>query len=98
MSSGLKVLDSAIAEASTPPKAKTPTPQLSQPETKEEKGGKGGKGGKDAKKDKAKVSPMLGFVWWLFNFDHCKQKLSPSSNSFPHRGRDPQQRVARHPQ
>lgn len=89
MSSGLKVLDSAIAEASKP-LAKTPPPQPSQPETKEEKGGKGGKGGKDAKKDKSKVSPMFGFVWWLCDFDHCKQKLSPSSNSFPHRGRDPQ--------
>ena len=72
MSSGLKELDAAIAEASKP-HGKSSTPQPSQTEAKDEKdekGGKGGKGGKGAKGGKdakdAKKPDKTKVSYWSF--------------------------------
>ena len=69
MSSGLKELDAAVAEASKPPRT-SPPPQSSHPEAKDEKdkkgekGGKGGKGGKDAKDAKKQDKTKVGY-WYV---------------------------------
>ena len=69
MSSGLKELDAAIAEASKPPRT-SPPPQSSHPEAKDEKdkkGEKGGKGGKGVKmpkmlKSKTRLRLVIGML------------------------------------
>ena len=82
MSSGLKELDEAIAEASKPPRT-SPPPQSSQPEAKDEKdekGGKGGKGGKDAKDAKKPDKTKVSYSYVIVLSNNCNMTRGNKSS------------------